>query len=96
MSPEDTGTVTARKEVIVCGGPINSPTLLMLSGIGPKEHLQEKEIECIQDLPVGENLQDQVVVPLAFSTKKPEYTSDTNLYAFVKVILFVVLGCWQY
>ncbi|RZC35071.1 GMC oxred C domain containing protein [Asbolus verrucosus] len=49
-------SVNARKEVIVCGGPYNSPQLLMLSGIGPKDHLEEVGIEVIEDLPVGENL----------------------------------------
>ncbi|CAG9792533.1 unnamed protein product [Diatraea saccharalis] len=48
----------AKKEVIVSGGTINSPKLLMLSGIGPKEHLRDLHIDLVQDLAVGENLQD--------------------------------------
>lgn len=51
-------TVKARKEVIVSGGGINSPHLLMLSGIGPAEHLKKFNIETIADLPVGYNLMD--------------------------------------
>lgn len=50
----------AKKEVIVCGGTINSPKLLMLSGIGPKEHLNKLNITVIQNLAVGENLHDHV------------------------------------
>nr|XP_021197544.2 glucose dehydrogenase [FAD, quinone] [Helicoverpa armigera] len=50
----------ARKEVIVSGGSINSPKLLMLSGIGPKKHLSELNITVKQDLAVGENLHDHV------------------------------------
>ena len=53
-------TVRARKEVILCAGAIGSPQLLMLSGIGPKAHLQEHGIRVIKNAPVGENLMDHV------------------------------------
>ena len=50
-------------EVIVSGGTINSPQLLMLSGLGPKEDLQKLNITAIKDIPgVGNNLQDHVIV----------------------------------
>ncbi|MGK0305315.1 MAG: choline dehydrogenase [Gammaproteobacteria bacterium] len=53
--------LTASKEVLLCAGAINSPQVLMLSGIGPKEHLTEKGIELKADLPgVGQNLQDHL------------------------------------
>ncbi|WP_189408090.1 GMC family oxidoreductase [Alteromonas halophila] len=53
--------INANKEVILSGGAINSPKLLMLSGIGPKAQLQEHGIHVQQDLPgVGENLQDHL------------------------------------
>ncbi|XP_071858531.1 glucose dehydrogenase [FAD, quinone]-like [Bombus fervidus] len=58
----ETLRIRAKKEVIVSGGTINSPQLLMLSGIGPKEHLSEHGIRVIQDLVVGHNLQDHVAV----------------------------------
>ncbi|XP_076767241.1 glucose dehydrogenase [FAD, quinone]-like [Xylocopa sonorina] len=53
--------VYARKEVILSGGAINTPHLLMLSGIGPRENLREVGIPVIQDSPgVGQNLQDHI------------------------------------
>ena len=53
--------VKARREVIVAASSINSPKLLMLSGIGPAEHLAEHGIEVVADRPgVGQNLQDHM------------------------------------
>ena len=53
--------VRARREVIVAASAINSPKLLMLSGIGPAEHLKKMGIELIADRPgVGQNLQDHL------------------------------------
>lgn len=51
-------TANARKEVVVSAGVINSAQLLMLSGIGPREHLSQIGIPVKQDLPVGQKLQD--------------------------------------
>ncbi|MEH6706631.1 MAG: choline dehydrogenase [Alloalcanivorax venustensis] len=58
-----TRRVRARKEVILSASSFNSPKLLMLSGIGPADHLKEHGIEVVHDLPgVGRNLQDHLEV----------------------------------
>lgn len=64
--------VRARKEVIVSAGAINSPKLLMLSGIGPEEHLRELKISVLSNLKVGYNLMDHVTMGgLTFLIDKP-------------------------
>ena len=63
------------REVILCGGAINSPQLLMLSGIGPADHLREHGIRLVQDLRgVGANLQDHLdICTLQYSTQRVTY-----------------------
>ncbi|MET0812855.1 MAG: GMC family oxidoreductase N-terminal domain-containing protein [Microbacterium sp.] len=57
---------TAHREVVLAGGAVNTPQLLMLSGIGPAAHLAEHGIDVIVDAPdVGANLQDHLVAGLA-------------------------------
>ncbi|UGT40206.1 GMC family oxidoreductase N-terminal domain-containing protein [Nocardia yamanashiensis] len=62
--------VRAGKEVIVSGGVIGSPQILMLSGIGPAAHLREHGIDVVADLPVGQNLHDHLFVPMTYISKK--------------------------
>lgn len=65
-----TCTVRARKEVILCGGAINSPQLLQLSGIGPGALLQAHGIPVLADrAQVGENLQDHLAVGARYRLK---------------------------
>jgi len=60
----------AEREVILCGGAINSPQLLQLSGIGPGEHLQSHGIETLHHSPgVGQNLSDHYVIRIAHRAK---------------------------
>jgi choline dehydrogenase len=59
-------------EVVLCGGAINSPQLLMLSGIGPAQHLHDTGIEVHHDLPgVGRNLQDHLDICTLMRARKP-------------------------
>ncbi|KAK6620437.1 hypothetical protein RUM44_006838 [Polyplax serrata] len=81
---------TARKEVIVSGGSLNSPKLLMLSGIGPKDYLDQFGINNMADLMVGHNLQDHVTFDgLNFeifnesATLKEVHDQISDLYEFL-------------
>ncbi len=68
----DRKTVNASAEVLVCGGAINSPQTLMLSGLGPAAHLAEHDISIEADLPgVGQNLQDHLNTSLKWECKQP-------------------------
>jgi choline dehydrogenase-like flavoprotein len=63
----------AEREVILCGGAYNSPQLLMLSGVGPAEHLAMREVEVLLDQPaVGESLGDHPAVYGVWTTPEPE------------------------
>jgi choline dehydrogenase len=65
-------TVRARREVVLCGGPINSPQLLKLSGVGPAEELRTHGITVVHELPgVGENLQDHLEFYFQLECKEP-------------------------
>ncbi|MBX9693773.1 MAG: GMC family oxidoreductase N-terminal domain-containing protein, partial [Cyanobacteria bacterium] len=60
------------QEIILCGGAINSPQLLQLSGVGNADDLRKLDIEMVQDLPgVGENLQDHLEVYIQYACKQP-------------------------
>jgi len=54
--------IGARKEIILSAGSVNSPQILMLSGVGPADHLNSLGIPVIADLSVGDNLQDHITV----------------------------------
>ena len=59
------------EEIILCGGAIASPQILMLSGVGPAEHLKELGIPVVRDAPgVGQNLRDHPIVFVTWKTKE--------------------------
>lgn len=79
--------VHARREVILSGGAYGSPQLLMLSGIGPAQHLQDHGIQVVHNLPgVGQNLHDHVTAVLIYKTQRKESTFGFSLAGLVKMV----------
>ncbi|MBZ9894967.1 MULTISPECIES: choline dehydrogenase [unclassified Mesorhizobium] len=79
--------VKARREVIVAASSINSPKILMLSGIGPAEHLRENGIAVVADRPgVGRNLQDHLELYIQQESTKP-ITLNSVLNPFSKAMI---------
>ncbi|MBV8506712.1 MAG: choline dehydrogenase [Alphaproteobacteria bacterium] len=73
-------TARAAREVILCGGAVNSPQLLMVSGIGPQQHLARFGIPVVHDLPgVGQSLQDHYSAPIKLRCKLPITVNDVML-----------------
>ncbi len=71
--------IKAREEIILSAGAIDTPKLLMLSGIGPAAHLAEVGIETLVDAPgVGENLQDHPEAVIQWEAKKPMVEDSTQ------------------
>jgi len=72
-----THAARARSEVILAAGALQSPQLLLLSGVGPGAHLAAFGVPVVHDLPgVGENLQDHLQLRLLFRCSKPITTND--------------------
>lgn len=86
----ETIEATANEEVILCGGTINSPQLLMLSGIGPGDHLEEHGIEIVEPLPgVGRNLQDHLNAGVVYECTEPITLENADsLWNLGKYFLF--------
>ncbi len=89
--------VKTRKEIILSAGTIASPQLLMLSGVGPRHHLQEMNVPVIQDLKVGYNLQDHVAFNgLEFLVDQPVTISEANVQNPIHVLNYVFRGSGPY
>jgi choline dehydrogenase len=77
----------AEREVVLCAGAYFSPKLLMLSGMGPADHLRSHGIPVVADLPgVGQNLQEHAQMPVAYAAKgnPPTPTLLTGQVLFVR------------
>ena len=87
---KDDVSASASREVILSGGALNSPQLLMLSGIGPAEHLRQHGIAVLKDLPgVGGNLQDHLdVCTMTRCTQGLSYDQLSDVSVALKYYLF--------
>ena len=95
---ENNKTIKANKEVIISAGAINSPALLMRSGIGNSSELKQFGIKVVRDLPgVGQNLQDHPTSSFIYRTKEEGWDSikeePTN---YKKIIDYLIFGTGQY
>jgi choline dehydrogenase len=74
------------REIILCGGAVNSPQLLMLSGIGPADHLTSVGLRCLHELPgVGANLQDHLdAAILQFCKTRDTYDTANKLWSLYR------------
>jgi len=91
VPPGPPQTVRARREIVISGGAIGSPQLLLLSGIGPREELESFGIECKVNLPgVGQNLQDHLCIFDRYVTDQKYSISkqDKNLKNVLQYYLF--------
>ncbi len=84
-----TQTIKAAKEIILCGGAINSPQVLMLSGIGEAAQLAEHGIKVEKDLPgVGKNMQDHLQARLVYKCNEPTLNDEVrSLFGQAKIAL---------
>ncbi|XP_055911316.1 glucose dehydrogenase [FAD, quinone]-like [Eupeodes corollae] len=69
-------SVKINKELILSAGSLDSPKLLMLSGIGPQEHLENLGIPVLKNLNVGDNLQDHLMIPLFFKLDESKIRAE--------------------
>jgi choline dehydrogenase-like flavoprotein len=97
-SPRQPGKVEIRAnaEVVLCGGAVNSPQLLMLSGIGPRDHLEDVGIPVVVDSPgVGENLQDHLFCALAREVTRRNVTQDAWNIGVRDILRYLITGRGQ-
>ncbi len=90
----ETMLARAEAEVVLCGGAVNSPQLLMLSGVGPADHLRSLGIDVLVDSPVGQGLQDHPFVNVMFAT--PREKALWELANLRSLALYQALGRGPY
>ena len=89
--------VRARREVILSAGTINTPKILMISGIGPRDQIEHFNLPLQRELPVGQNLQDHVMIPYPIILRDVPTDSGVTLTSslgdtFAATLQYLLLG----
>uniref|UniRef100_A0A0B7BKU3 Glucose-methanol-choline oxidoreductase N-terminal domain-containing protein n=1 Tax=Arion vulgaris TaxID=1028688 RepID=A0A0B7BKU3_9EUPU len=84
--------VHAKKEIVLSAGAIGSPHILLLSGVGPKEHLKKLKIPVVADLPVGQNLQDHLMFDMSVTIKEPLTPTLESLESIWTKLQYMIFG----
>ncbi|CAG5127880.1 unnamed protein product [Candidula unifasciata] len=84
--------IRSNKEIILSAGAVNSPQILMLSGIGPRKHLESLKIPVVADLPVGQNLQDHMWFDMGVRIREPITNSWPRVKTFWSQLQYKLFG----
>src|SRR5258708_2642092 len=95
MTNEGRRIIRATREVILAAGVFGSPQILMLSGIGPADHLREHGIDVAADLPVGDNLHDHMFVPMTYVMKSARNRGTTPYFTAGVIREAIRGGTWM-
>ncbi|XP_029659073.1 neither inactivation nor afterpotential protein G [Formica exsecta] len=88
-----TGKIGVRKEVILCAGTVNTPQLLLISGVGPISELEKHKISVVRDLPeVGRNLFDHLNVPVYVNLRERVSITLVKLQTVPEVFNYFTFG----
>ncbi|XP_063232717.1 neither inactivation nor afterpotential protein G isoform X2 [Bacillus rossius redtenbacheri] len=84
--------VSSRRDVILSAGAVNTPQILLLSGVGPRDELSQLGVDVVADLAVGKNLHDHMNMPLYVSVEAPVSTTLDKVFTLAEVLKYIASG----